>query len=247
MKLPLKYFLGKLLLNKCTGSIIKLLYNDIKRHGLKINLGHKALMPNIVAHLYFGSYESAEIRFIKKYLSAIDLPIIELGSSLGIVGSIAAKLSRSRVVGVEANKNLVEFSSYLIETYNIQNYQILNYALSLSDDMVPFSFGQDNTLGKIGDIDSNDTPKVPGIRFNQIIKQTGIVGEYVLISDIEGAEIFFIYFQADLSSCNLIIIELHEFVYQEKTYAIPDMVAEIYHKGFKTIAQYGNCFVFEKK
>ena len=58
--------------------------------------------------LYWGLYESAEIRFVQRYVGD-DVDVVELGSSLGVVScQIASQLSGdTRLVCVEANEEML--------------------------------------------------------------------------------------------------------------------------------------------
>lgn len=245
MKLHIKYYLGMLLLNNFSGNIIKYLAGNIIRHGININTRNEIVMPKIAAHLFFGSYESAEIRFIKKYLKGNNLPVLELGSSLGIVGSIASKYTNRNVFGVEANKDLLKYSTKLINENHIKNYKIHNFAINISDEPVSFNFGTDNTLGKLSEDNLANCVTVQGLTFNKLLNLTGFSDKYILISDVEGAEIFYIFFEANLSNCKWIIVELHEMNFENTTYTVNDMEKEIIKKGFLKIERHGNCFVFK--
>lgn len=245
IRFKINSLIGSLLVNDFTGKLIKLLFKTINRNGITIDLMDSTVKPRIAASIFFNTYESAEIRFIKKYISA-GLPVLELGSSLGVVGCIAAKNNLNKVVGIEANQNLKNYCSQLIANNRISNYSVYNYALFKEKGIVPFNIGENNTIGKIGGDGNNSVVNLKALTFNEILDLYSFNDEYLLISDIEGAEAFFIFFNSDLSHCRLIIIELHDFEYDGIFYSIAEMISGIETKGFSLSEQHGNCFVFVK-
>jgi hypothetical protein len=64
------------------GKLIGLIWNNrIPHRGSRIEVPADG-DPRVNAMLYWGIYESAEIRFVRRYLGN-ELDVIELGSSLG--------------------------------------------------------------------------------------------------------------------------------------------------------------------
>jgi len=154
--------------------------------------------------------------------------------------------SNCQIVGVEANYNLHEFASRMIKLNGIRNYVINNHILYSDNSPVSFEINTDNnTVGKINKKSYNATTLIKyesGSTFNDILKKYSIDSDFILISDIEGAEAFFIFHEANLNHCKMILIELHEF----ENYSVAMMVTKLVEKGFKMIDRYGFCFVFEK-
>lgn len=64
--------------------------------------------PALVASIFWGLYESAEIRFVRRYLDP-DLDCLELGSGIGLVSRVIAVSLRPgrRLVCVEPREDLL--------------------------------------------------------------------------------------------------------------------------------------------
>lgn len=72
MILVLKKYIAKVIVNNFIGSIISLFYqNKIKFNNLIIDISNKVIKKKIAASLFFKTYESAEVRFISKYLQKL--------------------------------------------------------------------------------------------------------------------------------------------------------------------------------
>src|SRR5689334_8344200 len=107
MKLFLKVFVARILASAPVGYMVKIFSAGIlQKQNLKITVKSKQITAGVAASIYWGFYESAEIRFIHKYLRH-DLPIIELGTSVGIVACISRKKNSEQLVCVEANPELI--------------------------------------------------------------------------------------------------------------------------------------------
>lgn len=197
----------------------------------------------IFGKLYFGIYESAEIRFVNKYISN-GLDTIELGSSVGVVSSIISKKKSNEVcqlVFVEPNidnykalvKN-VEANSSPNSTTHMINKAVEYY----KDDLVVVSDGKSNLTSKVVDSEGFDKVEcnlnmrtinpIKSIRLSEILSKFSIEN-YNLVMDIEGAEIQV--FQNDVSAlckCSLLIIELHSTVGEDgQQFSIDSIVALI--------------------
>jgi hypothetical protein len=78
-------WVAKALMNPLSGKMIKRLSSaTLDRNGILFDLRSNGVNDTSIAQFYFNAYESAEIRFISKYLKT-DLPVIELGSSIGVI------------------------------------------------------------------------------------------------------------------------------------------------------------------
>lgn len=73
------------------GLIRAMLKNKIPHCGRIIYTNNPIITNKVVGHIFFKTYESSEVRFVREFLRT-DLPTIELGCSLGVVAmQIAAK------------------------------------------------------------------------------------------------------------------------------------------------------------
>jgi FkbM family methyltransferase len=242
-----KSWAANALMNPLSGKLIKLLSsNTMERSGILFDLSSNMVNGTSIAQFYFNAYESAERRFLLKYLKD-GLPVIELGSSIGVISSIIGKKTGALKIYVEANPELIGMIGKNLLLNNISNYRIYNYAIgSEGVDQVYFLPGKTNLLGKIV---SNNEPgsKSIGVKQLSTIKRENVIGEFILVCDIEGAEIFIL--QQDrkaLEECRQIIIEAHDTTYESTSYKCQDIKQMIRSEGFYLVDQYGPNLVFEK-
>lgn len=238
--------LKKLLLNIIVNSFTGYL---IKNSNLKFNLfngvfDYKLVNNYQAALIFFGIWESAEIRFAKRF--AKSNIIIELGSSVGVtLGVLNNVRSRTKFICVEASKknySKLKKLKYIIKKKN--KYILINKAIHYGSSYV--NFHEHSTItSKISkrNLKTKKTYKVKSITLDKIIKQYFIRDNYTLICDIEGAEAeIFFKDKNSLKLCETIIIEIERTI----TYTIKQQILQIKKLGFKLIEFYGNVFVFRK-
>lgn len=252
----IKSFSHLLLCNQITGSIILFIYRkripDIRWTQFTFFANPKHVSKRMISSIFWGFYESSEIRFIEKYLDPT-LSVIELGASIGIVSShIAAKIQPlSKHIMVEANPYLID---NILE--NVQrnkrdgvDFKIINKAICYTSEKVQLNITNNNTGTKI----MNDENSVSGLVSVQTTTLSSIISEFSLnefsiVSDIEGSEIEFLLQEDDsLKNCRQLLIELHDTKHVNISYSIKDMVEIICrtHK-FQLIAFHGPVYFFSK-
>ncbi len=249
--ITIKVLLADIICSPVIGKIIFYLFNGKIPHRGSIIEVPKDNDPAICAMLFWGLYESAEIRFIRKYLRN-DLDVIELGSSLGGVSlEILKKLSIEKsLLCLEPNK--VNFSFLQINLkrhYLYYNCNVMNAAIDYSSaNEVNLSVGNNNLMSKVtnGSLINSDTSLVSTITLSKILENKNI--DYTLISDIEGAELGIILYDLEaLRNCKLMIIELHETHLNGVYYSVQDIVNLIVETGKMEILDfYDNVYVFSK-
>src|SRR5690349_24825010 len=81
---------------------------DLRYKGYRFYLPPNQVSKKNVAAVFWGFYESAEIRLIKKYFDGHS-SVIEFGSSVGVVSAHVASAMKPghRMICVEANPSLV--------------------------------------------------------------------------------------------------------------------------------------------
>ncbi len=250
-----KRFIARVICHPLIGRIISIVFRDlIPSRGSVIHTRDRAVVPTVKAALFWGLYESAEVRFVRDYLR-MDLDVVELGSSLGVVTSqILQKVEPDcRVVCVEANPHLLRTLRKNIEANGKgRKATVVHGAIaevSKSGDSVRLSVGEDNTVSRIsGGAGSQETLLVPAFALSTILQREGINGDFALVSDIEGAEASFI--EGDdgaLGRCQQLIIELHDTHWQGTAVTIDRFrsVLEQLH-GFRLRASHGPVCVFER-
>lgn len=201
--------------------------------------------PAIHASIFWGFYESAEIRLINKFLKP-DLPVIELGGSLGIVSSfILRKLNvKSSLTVVEANAFLLPTIEKNIKRHNHKNIPttLIQKAIAYSNAFVYMGITDDNTTSRICGSDQFGT-LVEAIELNSITPEK----PYALVCDIEGAEAALLQEdKAALKNCFQLFIELHETTYKGRIYRYENLIDLLIMNGFIVKSRDGNVIFLER-
>lgn len=243
MMLQIKLLLAKILVNDFTGKLIAILFsNKIPFHNLSIHISNPIIRKRIAASLYFKTYESAEVRFISKYLKNYEGTIVELGSSIGVVSSTLAKANpNAKIVSFEADKRFIPIIENNYKCNNIYNANIFNEIIGASGyEFIP---GEDNTMGKISKSNS-ETNEMSSL--SQLIKKYNL-SKFVLVSDIEGAEYFVLHEDTSIfNQIPLLIFELHPITIEDVLISVEDLKARIETLGYEILEQYGSNIVAKK-
>jgi FkbM family methyltransferase len=215
----LKAFAVSILCHPLVGRLLRVVFGgripSLRFRGWRIDTRSPAVTPRTVATIFWGVYESAELRLVERHLRR-DLDVIECGSSLGGVSSaIARRLEPGRrMVCVEANPALVPLLERNVKA-NAPDTQVtvVNRAIDYERAEVTFFQGDTSTGGRTSSTTGNPGVSIPATRLGDLLAEHGI-GDYVLVSDIEGAEIGFITHDvAALAGCRQILLELHAGIY----------------------------------
>ena len=244
MLLQIKLIIAKILVNDFTGKLLAILFsNKIPFHHLRIDVSNSVIRKRIAAALYFKSYESAEIRFISKYLKNYEGTIVEFGASIGVVSSTLANANpKARLFSFEADKRFIPIIENNFKINNITNATCFNEIIGAAGfEFVP---GEDNTMGKISktNVSVNEMTSL-----SELIKKYNF-SEFVLVSDIEGAE-YFVLNEEDtiFNTIPLLIIELHPIVIENNLISVEDLKARIEFLGYQILEQYGSNVVAKKR
>ena len=242
-----KKYGAKLLCSDIAGEIVSSLYNNkikSRRFGkFSFDCSDNIILSSTKAAIFWGLYESGELRFIKKYLRS-DLDVIELGASLGVtsvhIKSIIGK--ERRLISCEANPDLIPIINRNMQLNNLtDNFILINSAVDYSGQKsVKFKRDKDNLYGRVSLNGENDI-SVTTVKLSEIIA-TNLVYNYTLVCDIEGAEEAIVNFdKGSFQKCKQILIEVHN----EKNNN--DMVSYFLKEGgYQLLAGYGPLFVFQK-
>lgn len=245
MKQQIKIIIAGFLTKPFFGYLIKATSkNFILKNKLKFNINPDQVSYSTIASLFWGFYESSEIRYVKKYLRS-DLPLIELGTSLGVISTYCRAVNKNKLICVEANPTLIPSIEKNFQLNKIENYTIINAAIGYSDKMF-FERGHDNVSGKLSYEFNERSIEVNMISLSSILTDFNIE-EYILICDIEGGEVQIL--QNDslaLKNCKQIIIETHEGEYNRLKFCPASLKDSILNLGFTLVDEYGPNYVFEK-
>ncbi len=245
----LKTIVADILTNSLLGSLIKRYYNNVVPFfEARINVDNKYINNRTVAQIFWKIYESAEVRFIKKYLEK-DKDTVELGSSIGGVSSIIGlnKDPEAKLFCFEANSFLVPTIELNLNENGIQNHYVYNNAVGpLESDVIGFQLGVSNLTSKISSAGSSF--EVPTLDLRSFIKKN-FLHDYNFVCDIEGAEVYIIFEQTEvLNNCSTAIIELHETEYENKKFSIDELNSLILSRCSLYLEDhYGAVYVYKKK
>lgn len=247
----LKSVAGAVLCHPLTGSLIGRVWaNQIPHRGGRVETPEGG-DPRVNALLFWGMYESAEIRFVRRHLGD-DLDAVELGSSLGGVScEIAKRLAgRRKLVCVEANSQLLPLlRRNLARNAPSQDARVVWGAIDYSGSgEVEFSVGDSNLSSRLGaDAAAPRRLAVPAATLSGVLAEAQ-VGDYALVADIEGAEAgLFLRDAAALARCRKIIIELHDTAFEGKRYSVDGLAGLIADTtGMPLRDRYGPVCLFQK-
>ena len=251
---PKKRNIFRIFYRASIGRLIGRTFHDqIPCMGCVIDTHSPLVVPRIKAKLFLRGYEHVEIRLVKKYLRS-DRDVIDLGSGLGVVAAhIGRKLQvGQRLICVEAQPALWG----VIQTNVNRNaphvqLDIVSGAVAYPIDHRPcvkLELGIDHLVAHIVDGGpSKDCLSVPALALSDVLREHAI-GEYTLVSDIEGSEAGLLEMDGEaLRHCRQMIIELHHTVWRGRVILMEELASELCVKhGFRPIERWGSVLVLEK-
>lgn len=263
MLLKIKDALRKLVPSKFKRLAVRILTAELIGSALKkkewvrckealVFVNHPRISNSEAAAAFFGIRERAEIDIVNTALRInSSSTVVELGCSIGVVASNLAKLGPKRLVLVEADQELLALAKKNVSLNATDATEVIfiNNAIDYSGSPeVKFKPGITTTSGLVSpqmvESDSrNCGMSVNTIRLIALLERFSI-GEYFLISDIEGAESD-IWFNdsAALRNCVAIVVELED----TPTKTIQQQIAQLISLGFAKRYEYGRVFLFVKE
>lgn len=212
--------------------------NKITRNGASYVLDSPLINNRVKALIFWNLYEKAEIRFVQKYLSG-KYPVIEFGGSIGIVSSvISKKIGQQQLLIVEANIGLISVLETQLRINKFEEFEIIHAGVGNGRELF-FITGNDNTVGKVSTHSESLVDQIPMITLRSLLLGKNI-SDYSLVSDIEGAELCFIFDDpSSLKNCKELIIELHDATWNGKLISISEQIQQLESIGFRIIARHG--------
>ena len=245
-----KSLMRRVLISDFAGEFIRLFNNNASINNLKFGISSKQIRGKIVSLLFFNKYEKEELEMIRTHMKT-DLPIIDLGSSLGVVATTAACLSNDKILCVEANPKLTDIISTNLLKNGIEEraFSVLNGAICdkhQAGEPIYFSSRGSNELGRICSPETEGAIKVDTVLLSEIVSKN-IEDEFILISDVEGAEAAFLFSDSmALEKCNQLFIELHPVCWNGVQLEVKDLQERIELLGFKEEEQRGTNFYYSR-
>ncbi|MDO8884948.1 FkbM family methyltransferase [Pseudotabrizicola sp.] len=184
----------------------------VEFQGLQVPINRSGMSKGVLIQLARNDYEMPEIRGLQLAIRPGDR-VLELGSGLGIITTLAAKATgpSGLVLSFEANPEMIPDTRDFIAQVGVSNVEI-RHAVLVSQDSedttrdfhLSSSFSSSSLLGSTGHR-SKGVISVPTQRVNDLIAD---FRPDVLICDIEGAEIEVIP-ALDARGIRAAVIELH--------------------------------------
>ena len=252
----IKRLLFKMLCNSVTGSAVTTIFGDripdLRWPGYRFIVNRTSVTKRHIASIFWGFYESAEIRLIEGHLTQ-HTDVVELGGSIGVVSShIASKLGEGRtLVTVEANPRLIDAIRTNAGRHLKKNANFFaeNCAICYSADSVDLRITDNNTETRVLNEGSEGkgTLTVKACSLAAVVERYGF-DNFALVCDIEGSEIeIFMNESVCLKKCKQLFVELHATSYKGGSYSVADLVTIIRERhSFTEVEHHGPVYYFKR-
>lgn len=246
----LKIQLSRLVASDGAGHVIGALTRKRIRHqGLSFDTRDDEFSPRVRAQMFWGAYEGAETRMVRSSLHG-STTVVELGSSLGVTTAhIAAVMSpHGRLICVEANPALIPgLRQRMIPRTTALQFEVLHAAVVDYCGSARLALGRQTVGSRVGAPRAGESAvQVPALTLREILRKSA-VGEFDLVSDIEGSEAsFLLQDPAALSHCKRAIIELHETTVNGRTVSVFELLDAAMAAGFQIVRRHGPVVVLTR-
>ncbi len=222
----------------------------IPSRGAVIDVRGLGLRPVHKAQLFWGLYESAEVRFVRHHLRS-DLDTIELGSGVGAVSvEIARRLDAGRrLLCVEANPDLCgALRRTLAANRAACEAEAVPAALSYGgSDVAAFEISAwhlGSRLATEAGGEGAHRVEVPAVTLERLWRERLAGAEFQLVADVEGAEgAVFEHETRALAACRGLVIECHPTTIAGRPRGVEALIDKILAHDFELADRYGPvCF-----
>jgi FkbM family methyltransferase len=226
------------------------LQNLTKAHRKKVSFdGCTFSLQGIVdesmrAQLFTNNYEAEERRAVARYLRR-DLPVVELGGSMGVVACVTNRLliNKKAHLVVEANPLAIPHLE-LNRKLNHCKFEIVNRAIAYGVDSVTFRPSSSlcgNSITADGDL---PPVTVETVQLGELVR-TGDFRRFNLVCDIEGLEYDLVCQESEvLKMADTIIMETHARYFGEDKLRF--MMSKLQDLGFNLVEETGFVVVLRK-
>lgn len=200
--------------------------------------------PEEAAAIFFGIWESAEIRIAKRFIN--EEIVVELGSSVGVTLGVLSnkRLTPGTYTCVEASP--LNFEKLCI----LQNacperhtYSLINKAIAYGKSRVDFNCTSTTGSKVSSDPHGENVVTITATTLRDLLDEQGITKQFALITDIEGAEADIFYEDVEsLENCNKIVAELEDV----ERATIEDQIKQLEEIGFSLVERYANVVCMQR-
>ncbi|MEK1889823.1 MAG: FkbM family methyltransferase [Phyllobacterium sp.] len=214
-------------------------------HGITVPLSSNEVSPVIWQALTNGSYEAKEAKWVFKAVRPNDR-VLELGTGIGVITSLIAKVPGVQVWSFEANPSTAALAQRVINANNVGNVVLSQGLLAAGEPRtIPFYIRKDLWMSSM---DKNQGPyqceiSVRSTNIDDFIADHAI---NILVMDIEGAERDLLR-RSELPGIERVFLELHDHLYGLS--GIREITQALAAKGFAydPRGSYGPCVLFAKE
>jgi FkbM family methyltransferase len=214
----------------------------IRHQGLPFDVRSADFSPRVRAQMFWGAYEGAETRMIRSVLPG-STTVVELGSSLGVTTAhiAAAMAPGGHLVCVEANPQLIPgLTARVGERTAALRVDVIHAAVTGHCGTATLTVTEQTTGSSLsGSRRGGPGVQVPALTLREVLRRAA-VGEYSLVSDIEGAESSFLLTDPGaLGNCRSAVLELHDTVVGGQDVTVADLMDAAVSAGFTVLRQHG--------
>jgi FkbM family methyltransferase len=194
--------------------------------------------------LFTNKYEAAERQAVARYLRR-DIPVVELGGSMGVVACMTNRFLKNPTAHVVVEANPLAIPQLeLNKRLNGRQFEIVNRAIAYGSDSVTFRPSADlagNSITRAGD---QPPVTVATVKLGELVQDRGF-NRFTLVCDIEGLEYDLVCHEADvLKNADTIIMETHaRYIGADK---LRDMMAKLKDLGFTIVEEIGFVVVLQQ-
>lgn len=239
-----KNVIARLLCSKLIGHLVK--FSRCRGNLFGGYFNYNLVSPREAASIFFGIWESAEIRLAKKY--AQNDIIIELGSSVGVLVGVLSKIKKSKTfILIEASpENFAKLEVLVNELRSISSHRFItiNAAVSYYNNSVAFRHSGTINSSIIKESFVGNEYTVNCCKLSDIVELYSLNKNFTLITDIEGSEAEILkQDKSAFNNCECIIAEL------ENTHlmSIEQQVFCINQMGFAIAENHDNVYAFKRE
>ncbi len=239
--------IGRLVMKPVVGHIAgRLLRDRIPHRNLTVITSSGLVSDQVRASLLLGGYESAEYRFVQRYIPG-DASVIELGASMGVMTCHLRRRVQLPhcVISVEADRRLLGLIEANLSANTSAPVELINKAIDYAGSThVDFSFGEDNLGGAVR-ADGGATISVESISLRDLVAHLN-GDDYSLVSDIEGAE--WAMWQNDrefITRARICVFELHDAPDGRKAEELVEAIAN--DPELELLERYGHVVAFRRR
>jgi len=246
----LKLQVSKVVASTTAGRVIgALTRNRVRHQGLRFDVRSDDFSPRVRAQMFWGAYEGAETRMIRRFLTGA-VTVVELGSSLGVTTAhiAAAMAPGGHLICVEANPGLIPgLRARTLPCATSLRVDLIHAAVTSHGGTAMLTVAAETVGSRLGRPRPHEaTVPVPAVTLRDILRRTG-VAHYDLVSDIEGAEAAFLLHDAGvLERCGRGVIELHNTAVDGAEVSVDDLLGALAAAGFRIVSRHGPVVAFAR-